>query len=168
MKFDKIVKKLTPKLRGIAYKLNGRYAVLDHDDLYQEALAHMWEEYCAGKLEGKTDSYVLQGAYYHLNNHLRGLEDNTFFARLDEQVSEDGDTLGELLPAEDDGGYEAVETQELLERCGLTEREKEVLNLYADGLTVREVGKMVGISHVSVVKTIKRIGEKAKKLIQHF
>jgi RNA polymerase sigma factor (sigma-70 family) len=167
MKFDKIVKKLTPKLRGIAYRLNGKYTVLDHDDLYQEALAHMWEEFCAGKLEGKTDSYVLQGAYYHLKNHLRGLDDNTFFARLDEPVSEDGDTLGELIPAEDDGGYEAAETSELLDRCGLTDREQEILHLYADGLTVREVGDMVGISHVSVIKTIKRIREKAKKLIQH-
>lgn len=167
MKFEKIVKKLTPKLRGITYRLNGKYTVLDHDDLYQEALAHMWEEFCAGKLEGKTDSYVLQGAYYHLKNHLRGLDDNAFFARLDEQVSEDGDTLGELIPVEDDGGYEAAETRELLERCDLTEREKEILHLYADGLTVREVGEAVGISHVSVLKTIERIKEKAKKLIQH-
>jgi RNA polymerase sigma factor (sigma-70 family) len=165
MKFDKIVKKLTPKLRGIAYRLNGKYTVLDHDDLYQEALAHMWEEFCAGKLEGKTDSYVLQGAYFHLKNHLRGLDDNTFFARLDEPVSEEGDALGELIPAEDDGGYEAAETRELLERCGLTDREKEVLHLYADGLTVREVGEQIGVSHVTVLKTIEQVKEKVKKIL---
>jgi RNA polymerase sigma factor (sigma-70 family) len=167
MKFEKIVKKLTPKLRGITYKLNGKYTILDHDDLYQEALAHMWEDYCAGKLADKTDSYVLQGAYYHLKNHLRGLDDNTFFVRLDEQVSEEGGTLSELIPAEDDGGYEAAETRELLERCGLTEQEKEVLHLYADGFTTREVGEITGVSHVSVVKTIEKVREKAKKLIQH-
>jgi len=160
MKFDKIVKKLTPKLRGIAYRLNGKYTVLDHDDLYQEALAHMWEEFCAGKLEGKTDSYVLQGAYYHLKNHLRGLDDNTFFARLDEPVSEEGDVLGELIPAEDDGGYEAAETRELLERCGLTDREKEVLHLYADGLTVREVGEQIGVSHVTILKMLNSVKKK--------
>ncbi len=160
MKFEKIVKKLTPKLRGIAYRLNGKYTVLDHDDLYQEALAHMWEEFCAGKLEGKTDSYVLQGAYYHLKNHLRGLDDNTFFARLDEQVSEDGDTLGELIPAEDDGGYEAAETSELLERCGLTEKEQQVLQLYADGLTVREVGEQIGVSHVTILKMLNSVKKK--------
>lgn len=164
MKFDKIVKKLTPKLRGIAYRLNGKYTVLDHDDLYQEALAHMWEEFCAGKLEGKTDSYVLQGAYYHLKNHLRGLDDNTFFARLDEPVSEEGDVLGELIPAEDDGGYEAAETRELLDRCGLTEKEQQVLQLHADGFTAREVGEMTGVSHVSVIKTIEKIREKVRQL----
>jgi RNA polymerase sigma factor (sigma-70 family) len=160
MKFEKIVKKLTPKLRGIAYRLNGKYTVLDHDDLYQEALAHMWEEFCAGKLEGKTDSYVLQGAYYHLKNHLRGLDDNTFFARLDEPVSEEGCALGELIPAEDDGVYEAAETRELLERCGLTEQEKEVLHLYADGLTVREVGEQIGVSHVTILKMLNSVKKK--------
>lgn len=160
MKFDKIVKKLTPKLRGIAYRLNGKYTVLDHDDLYQEALAHMWHEYSEGKLADKTDSYVLQGAYYHLKNYLRGLDDNTFFARLDEQVSEDGDTLGELIPAENDGGYEAVETSELLDRCGLTDREKEVLHLYADGFTAREVGEMTGVSHVTILKMLNSVKKK--------
>ena len=160
MKFEKIVKKLTPKLRGIAYRLNGKYTVLDHDDLYQEALAHMWEEFCAGKLEGKTDSYVLQGAYYHLKNHLRGLDDNTFFARLDEPVSEEGDVLGELIPAEDDGGYEAAETSELLDRCGLTEKEQQVLQLYADGLTVREVGEQIGVSHVTILKMLNSVKKK--------
>lgn len=164
MTFEELINRLTPKLRGIAYRLNGRYTVLDHDDLYQETLKHLWKFYKEGKLEGKTDSYILQGCYYHLMNRLRGIADNSFFIRLDELVSEDGDTLEELLPGEDNGEYEAAEIRELLERCGLTAREKEVLRLYAEGLTVREVGEQLGVSHVAVLKMIGKIREKVKIL----
>jgi len=170
MKFEKIVKKLTPKLRGIAYRLNGKYTVLDHDDLYQEALAHMWEEFCAGKLEGKTDSYILQGCYFYLKNHLRNVEDNSFFASLDEVVGEDDTTLQEMIPDNGPNELDILETKmesEAVLNCGLNDREKTVLKLYADGFTAREVGEMVGVSHVTVVKTIERIRGKAKKLTQH-
>lgn len=168
MKFEELVKKLTPKLKGIAYKLNGRYTMLDHDDLFQEALLHLWSDFRNGKLSDKTDSYILQGSYYHLKNHLRGVEDNTFFFSLDEAIGEDGTTLAEKLPEPGNVEMETMDdklTVEEIVDCDLTEREKSVITLYLDGLTVREVARQLGVSHVCVVKTVERIREKAKKLL---
>ena len=170
MKFEDLIKKLSPTIKRITYKLNGRYRVLDHEDLYQEALLHLWQDFCDGKLNEKTDSYILQGCYFYLKNYLRNVEDNNFFASLDEVIGEDDTTLGEMIEDNKPNELETLETkleaQAVLDCC-LNERETTVLKLYADGFTAREVGDIVGVSHVTVVKTIERIREKAKKLIQH-
>ena len=168
MKFEDLVKKLTPTIKRITYRLNGRYRVLDHEDLYQEALLHLWQDFVSGKLDEKTDSYILQGCYFYLKNYLRNVEDNNFFASLDEVIGEDDTTLGEMIPDEGPNELETLETKleaETILNCGLDEREKTVLKLYADGFTAREVGDIVGVSHVTVVKTIERIREKAKKCV---
>ena len=42
----------------------------------------------------------------------------------------------------------------------LNEREKNILSLYLKGLTTREIGRTLGVSHVMVIKVEKRIIEK--------
>ena len=49
-------------------------------------------------------------------------------------------------------GAEAYMVSESMDNCGLTAREKETLELAMDGFTTREIGKVMGISHVMVVK----------------
>ncbi len=46
---------------------------------------------------------------------------------------------------------------------GFTQREKTVLRFYAEGLTTRQIGVKLGVSHVSVVKMTNRIRQKSKK-----
>ena len=46
---------------------------------------------------------------------------------------------------------------------GLTPREKEVFILALEGLTVREIGDRLGVSHVRVVKLRANIKEKCIK-----
>jgi RNA polymerase sigma factor (sigma-70 family) len=46
----------------------------------------------------------------------------------------------------------------------LDEREKEIVRLSAEGLTVREIGSRLGISHVMVVKMRKKIRIKCRAL----
>jgi RNA polymerase sigma factor (sigma-70 family) len=46
----------------------------------------------------------------------------------------------------------------------LNEREKVVFRLYLDGLTTRDIGTRLGISHVMVVKIKKKIKEKCYDL----
>ena len=46
----------------------------------------------------------------------------------------------------------------------LTDRERYVFGLYLQGLTTREIGNRLNVSHVMVVKIEKRISEKCRHL----
>jgi DNA-directed RNA polymerase specialized sigma24 family protein len=59
MQFEELVKKLSPTLKRIAYRLSGHFSSFDHNDLYQEELIHLWGEFKQDKLGDKTDSYIL-------------------------------------------------------------------------------------------------------------
>lgn len=48
----------------------------------------------------------------------------------------------------------------------LSERERKILGWQTDGISVREMGKHLGISHPMVVKIIKKIRAKCQKLLE--
>lgn len=75
MSFQELHQKLSPTIKRIAYRLNGHYRSFNHDDLYQEATIHLWSNFLKGKLSDKTDSYILQGCYFHLKNYIRKVND---------------------------------------------------------------------------------------------
>ena len=168
MEFERLVNKLSPTVRRIAYKLNGRYRSFSHDDLYQEAFLHLWQDYNAGKLQNKTESYILQGCFFHLKNHIRKVNEKPNIVSLDMQVGdEEGACLEEIL-------YSKMEIQEdcrnllhvkflveAIQNNGFSPREKEILVFLKEGLTTRDIGQRIGLSHVSVVKAVKRIRKKA-------
>ena len=168
MEFDALTKKLSPTVKRIAYKLNGRYRSFSHDDLYQEAFLHLWNDFRAKKLEDKTDSYILQGCYFHLKNYIRKVNERPVIS-LDMQVNEEGLSLEEVLPLkfaiqEDCRSQLHVKLLvEAIQNNGFSPREKRILMFLKDGLTTRDIGKRIGLSHVSIVKTVKRIREKAKQ-----
>jgi RNA polymerase sigma factor (sigma-70 family) len=170
MHFDKLRENLSPVIKRIAYKLNGRYRTFGHDDLFQEALMHLWTNFSAGRLEDKTESYILQGCYFHLKNYIR-------------KVNEKPDlSLDEInLSYPEDSGLEDLvidnlqkDTRELLdvklladsiENNGFNLKEKRVLRLLKDGSTMRDIGKSLGVSHVSIVKMLQKIRVKSKKYL---
>lgn len=136
---------------------------MDDQDLFQEALIHLWSRYSAGHLDNKTDSYILQGCYFHLKNYIRKVQDRATVVSLAEIMDGDGGRLEELLSADDTGWYSEVEGRlqiEALERSGLSPRERDVLSFCLQGMTTREIGKKLGISHVSVIKARNRVREK--------
>lgn len=178
MSFEDLVKRISPTLKRITHKLNklnGHRPLLDEEDLFQEALLHLWVNFKAGTLLDKTDSYILQGCYFHLRNYLRKNQNKAELLSLYNPINEEGATLIELLEeqeiflrdsASSDSSLQAklfVET--LLQENVLTKREKEVLSLLLEGLTVREIGKRLGISHVRVVKLKNKIRDKCKKFL---
>ncbi len=169
MEFEKLTKRLMPKLRGIAYKLNHRFTFFNDDDLFQEALIHLWRESMAGKLADKTDSYVLQGCYFYLQNYIRTVKDKFTSFSLDISVDQEKDGFSDCLFLKDeksDSYFERLNQELLIEvirNNGLTSREKELLPLFAEGLTVREIGKRVGVSHVRVLKMRDEIRGKCRK-----
>ncbi len=169
MSFDALVKRITPTLQRIAQKLNGRFTFMDHDDLFQEAMLHLWSRYQAGGLEDKTDSYVLQGCYYHLKNYIRTVQDKAPTLSLSSMMDEQGVTLEEIIEADGVEPFEYVEGKmqvEALLDSGLSQREREVLGLSMEGLTTREIGQLLGISHVAVVKIRNKIKARYEHLRQ--
>ena len=60
MSFEELLEKITPTLKRITYRLNGHFSFFNDEDLFQEALMHLWVEFQQGKLNDKTDSYILQ------------------------------------------------------------------------------------------------------------
>jgi RNA polymerase sigma factor (sigma-70 family) len=168
MTFESLTQKLSPKLKAIAYRLNHQFTFFNEEDLYQEALIRLWQDSRTGRLDDKTDSYILQGCYFHLKNYIRknrvkaklvsieeniGLGENSFedLFLKDEKSPDLRDYLNDLLLAE------------TIYNNGFTRREKLVLRFYAEGLTTRQIGERLGVSHVSVVKMTNKIRDKGRK-----
>jgi len=163
MKFDFMVKRLSPVLKRITKRLNGHHSYFDEEDLYQEALVHLWSAHGKGTIEDKTDSYILQGCYYHLKNHLRKVRDNVIFISLSEPAGEDGTSWGEMIASDESSSFALLEgklqLQAISDVCS-SERDRQVVNFLMDGMSVREIGSRLGISHVMVLKIKNRIRDK--------
>jgi len=171
MYFQEIVKRISPKLRGITHRLNGRFTFFNDEDLYQEALVHLWQDFKAGRLTDKTDSYVLQGCYFYLQNHLRKIKGIFREISIEALINDQDMSLKETAWLQDERSRHTFEDlhnkllAESIHNNGFTQREKEMLLLYAAGLTTRDIGKKLGISHVRVVKIMAVLREKCKKYV---
>lgn len=171
MQFEDLVRSISPALRGIVYKLRHRASFFNNEDLFQEAIIRLWLDYKDGKLANKTTSYILQGCYFHLKNYIRKNYDKANPVRLENGSGEEdgGLMLGKALSLEAPRSYVGlIDCRLLIERInnnGLTKREKEVFCLALDGLTTREIGSRLGISHVRVVKLKGRLRDKCRKYL---
>jgi RNA polymerase sigma factor (sigma-70 family) len=173
--YEKLLKRLTPKLKGITYKLNSYLSCEDHDDLFQEALLRLWFDFNSGKLADKTDSYILQGCYFHLRNYIRKAQDKIDPMSLDFVLAdEEGEERQPGLCLKDEAA-EYFRDQlsdsmlaDTIRNNGLTEKEKKLLPFLSEGLTVREIGENLGISHVMVIKLTRGIREKCLKHTDRF
>jgi RNA polymerase sigma factor (sigma-70 family) len=164
MTFESVVKRVSPTLKRITRKLNGHHSFFDDDDLYQEALVHLWNTYTLGAIEDKTDSYILQGCYYYLRNYLRKVRERVVVVSLNDPLGEDDTLLEETLSSEGVAAFDYLEgklsAEAVIKQSCLSDREQEVLALLMEGMTVRETGGRLGISHVMVIKIKNRISEK--------
>lgn len=166
MHFEELVKRISLTLKRIIYKLNGHFSFFNEEDLFQEALIHLWQDFQQRKLDDKTDSYILQGCYFYLKNYIRKVKDKTCLVSLDILINEEGKNWEEILfLGTHNFCFNNLESKLLLEHIqnnGFTRREKDVFNLCLEGLTTREMGKRLGISHVRVVKIKKNLKAKLK------
>ncbi len=162
--FKTMVRRLSHTLKKITHRLNPHSSFIGEQDLFQEALIQVWNRFDAGGLDDKTDSYILQGCYFHLKNYLRKNQDRPALVSMSSIMEQDG--LEEVFFADDLACYDYLEGVLEIEaiESGMNEREKDVLFLSLEGMTTREIGKKLGVSHVSVVKTRNRIKENYERL----
>ncbi len=168
MSFEELLKRISPTLQRITQKLNGRFTFMDHDDLYQEAVMQLWIDFQRGRLEAKTDSYILQGSYFHLKNYIRKTQDSATLLSLNAMMEEESSRLEELMEADEVAAIDYVDGKMQVEALlaeGLSEREREVLASSMEGMTTREIGERLGISHVAVVKVRNKIRERYTRLM---
>jgi RNA polymerase sigma factor (sigma-70 family) len=166
MSFEVLVKRIGPTLKRITRRLNGHHSFFDDDDLYQEALMHLWVRFNGGVIVDKTDSYILQGCYFHLKNYLRTVKEHGTMISLSNPVGEDGVSLEEMLPLQETGIPDYIVGKldvEALEEAYLTLRERKVLGYFLEGMSMREIGARLGISHMMVWKIRNKIKEKYLK-----
>lgn len=171
--FETIIKRISPTLKRITYKLNGHFTFFNEEDLFQESMVHLWEDFNAGKLDDKTDSYILQGCYFHLKNYIRIVKPWIRQVSIEALVNDEETALKDTLCLQDEGSkrYFGLLNDKLLaetiQNNGLTRKEKHILLLCAGGRTTREIGAELGISHVMVVKQMARIREKCRKYLDN-
>lgn len=165
--FEELIDRISPKLKGITHRLNGHFTFFNDDDLYQEALEHLWIDYRLGKLGDKTDSYILQGCFFHLKNYIRTATDHAKLVSIDMPGGDESTDLQDRLSRDDHITEESADEsifKERIKKLTLTPREKEIMGLLLQGLTLREVGAKLGISHVMVLKVRRRLEKKCKCL----
>jgi len=170
MKFEMLLKKLEPQLKAIARKVSRNDCYFNVEDLYQEEVIHLWEEYTHGTISDKTESYVLQGCYFFLKNFIRTHHHKIDQCCITADWREDASPidLGEVKA----GGrfIESLEMDVLKERIKelLTPREWAVLLGLTEGVTRRQIGERLGISHVMVLKIEKHLREKCAYMRKEF
>lgn len=172
MNFASVSSLIEPKLRQLAVKYHRIASNLDPDDLYEEMMAHLWELWCSGALEGKTESYIVQACYFHVRNYIRMAGRNRGVLSLDDTtpvLGEGGDeglSLSEIVADGAPVPYEETEGRELFETImnnGFKPIEKEIVRCLIEGFTVREIGGRLHMSHAMVVKHKKNIAERVTR-----
>jgi RNA polymerase sigma factor (sigma-70 family) len=173
MNYSELFNRLLPKMNQLARKYRQYCSMVDADDLVSEMALHLWEKYQTGAYADKTDSYIVQSCYFHLRNYLRNMQDRQKLCALNE-TGTDGDyddgsshlALEETIPDGADLPQVVVEGRALYEKImsnGLSRREKEIISFLYDGMTVREIGRTLRLSHTMVVRYKKNIAEKVSR-----
>ena len=166
MEFEKFIEKISPKLKAITHKLNGKYTFFSEEDLYQEAAVYLWQKNSKNELSDKTTSYILQGCMFHLKNHIRKIYKKIDInsVSLNGLVKERNIELDDLAvdPQRQREQADSRERDLMIKDINsiLSDREKKILSLRLKGFTTREAGKRLGVSHVAIVKMEKKIKDK--------
>lgn len=136
----------------------------------QEALIHLWQ--IEEERPQQTRSWYLQSCHFHLRHYMasgrsidswKRRESLTSFATPETEEEERGFSV----PATTSGdGISDISAGEILRLLGqrLTAPQRRVLDFLADGLSSREIGAKLGVSHKAIIKHRRRIASTALQL----
>jgi RNA polymerase sigma factor (sigma-70 family) len=165
MDFRILLKKITPALKAIARR-HLFYSYYSEEDLFQEMCLYLWQHYGQGLPIGINEAYVIKGCEFHIQNFLRKGRPKVKLSSLDELISTEGLTLGDILEDKKEDFRLSLDnnlTVDEIMNMGLTDKEKAVLSHLLKGYTVREIAEELGISHVMIIKHKKNIIKKLRK-----
>lgn len=165
MDFKILLEKITPTLKYIARR-HLLYGFYDEKDLYQEMCLYLWEHYKDGLPIGINEAYVTKACEFHLKNFLRKGGKKPFISSLDAPIRLEGQILGDVIEDKKATYGLSLEnklTVDEIQNMSLTSNEKAVLTRLLKGLTIREIAKQLGISHVMVLKHKKNVIKKYRK-----
>jgi DNA-directed RNA polymerase specialized sigma24 family protein len=138
------------------------------EDLLQEALIHLWTMELARS--GQTRSWYLQSCKYHLQHYLAGGRsvDSTKRRNGRLPLAVDGEGTGCCVDEADSGNsvFEVVSARDIISVLSplLDPQEQAVLECFADGLRVREIGRRLKVSHTMVVRHRRKIASLFQRL----
>jgi DNA-directed RNA polymerase specialized sigma24 family protein len=137
------------------------------DDLLQEASIHLWLTELARP--GQTRSWFLQSCKYHLMHYLAAGRSVDSAKRRAGQLefAEDSEECDWIV--NDDSGGSVVEWVSARDIMALLiphlhTQEKAVLECFADGLRVREIGRKLKMSHTMVIRHRRKIASLLNRL----
>lgn len=166
MEFSELFRRIKRRLRMLARKHKRPGSFFDEEDLYQEMCSYLWCTFKDGVPAYMNDTYIIRGCEFYILNYLRTQREKVIKVSLEEEINEEGDTFKEILADRQEALASNVDKKMLIDHIlndGFSKREKEVFSLLIKGHTVREAGRMLGISHVMVVKLKSRIIRKYQK-----
>ena len=146
-------------LRRLIQKLASSPALWD--DLLQEALIHLWM--IEARRPGQTRSWYLQSCKFHLLHYLAaGRSVDSAKRRAGQlQFVEDSDGSDELSSDGDSAesviGWVSARDIMALLLPHLKPQERAVLECFAEGLRLREIGRKLKVSHTLVVRHRRKI-----------
>jgi RNA polymerase sigma factor (sigma-70 family) len=150
-------------LRGMVRRLTTERGL--EEDLIQEAIIHLWLR--EKQHPGQRESWYIQSCRLYLQNHLRkgrsvdgGKHRHTAILPIMDAAWEDSD------PSVDDSLLSLICARDLAAEISkwLTPQEKQILSLAHDGLSLREIGGRLNLSHTSVIRRRRNIAALASRL----
>ena len=165
MDFRILLEKITPALKAMARR-HLFYSYYSEEDLFQEMCLYLWQHYGHGLPIGINEAYVIKGCEFHIHNFLRKGRPKAMHSSLEELLSPDGLTLGDILEDKKGDFRSTIEEKLTIDEIialGLSEKEKTVLSCLLKGNTAREIAGELEISHVMVLKHKKSIIKKWRR-----
>jgi RNA polymerase sigma factor (sigma-70 family) len=147
-------------------RLTGNRAL--REDLLQEALVHLWITEVSRA--GQTRSWYLQSCKYHLLHYLAAGRSVDSAKRRDRQLAlaEHGDGPEYLVDDADSGDsvLDLVSARDIISLLSpqLNRQERAVLECFAEGLRLREIGRKLKMSHTMVIRHRKKIASLLSRL----